>query len=225
MVGEWLIVKALSIHPSHVEAFILRATAFSQYKHIDISLNVWKKAYRYEKSNRVYQGLVETLVALDKPTEALVFAKEALQSYPKNLTAAALLGFVLSKLPDQKDRAKLVLKSILSNRPDNPEANKYLADIYQEEKNYPEAILLLEGQVKSQPTAELYTRLANVYFWNHDMAKANMYYNAALGLNVNYEPAQQGIKQIEETMVGEGMRTDMSSDDLEEMIADEYTFG
>ena len=114
--------------------------------------------------------------AVDEYVQAIDINKQDYDSYYK--TANLLTDL------DKKDEAAKMLTSLLSQKPDYPEATVALGDLLIEQENYKEAANIYIEALKYSPTNyDLNYNLGIVYTMLNDFQNAKVYYERAAQLN------------------------------------------
>ncbi len=169
----------------------------------DAALGCYRKAYTIDKRDMaVFQGIVDAHLGASKFKDALFAAKEALQLMPRNPRALTLIGLVLSHSPEGREKARAAFTKALALDPFCIDAVFAMVKLDTTEKKYQSAAALLNKHLLQHNRDYVHTRLANIYVLMGDHRQAVLHFQTALSLNQNYQPALQGLEQLDATLKG-----------------------
>jgi tetratricopeptide (TPR) repeat protein len=191
--------KAVNINPRHYENYVFKGSVLIS-EHASEAIAAYRKAYHIQKDLVSFQGLVEGYLAVNRIKEALSISKEALQMMPKNPKTLILVGVVLSHTPDGKEKARKAFENALLIDPACTEAVIAIVSNNIATQNWQSSIELLEKHLNVVSSDFLHTRLGDIYTLVNDFSRAMMHYNAALGLNGDYERAIDGLNRVQKLM-------------------------
>jgi tetratricopeptide (TPR) repeat protein len=101
----------------------------------------------------------------------------------------------LYRLRNQHDEAEAVLRAMLKEEPDNEPAIEQLTQLLLDEGKAPEAIALLEDLTSKSPSPAMLDLLGDAYTQSHDLAKAEIAYRRATGIDPSEPSHQRGLGQ------------------------------
>lgn len=194
--------KATKLGPSSINAYLLKGGLLMSSKPTE-ALYLFQQAYQLQVDMDSVRGLVEVYIQLGKYPEALALAKETLQRHPKNARALTLIGSVLSRRPESREKARKALTNALLLEPNAVETIVTLVAVLISENNVPEALKQLEAAALRNNSDYIHVRLADVYALTHNFAKALEHYSVSLSFNPYNQRALEGIKRVEKIMEGD----------------------
>ncbi|KAF8985918.1 Anaphase-promoting complex subunit 7 [Entomortierella lignicola] len=135
-----MVSRALHIHPGHCGALQLRGQLCIETTPLK-ALQSFREALMIEKDVVTYEGLVNAYIIMERPSEAVDMAKEALRLMPDNAQALAIYGMAIYHAGEQgNDAARDALLKALQMDPGCVQAALGLVMIYDNQGLYEEAI-------------------------------------------------------------------------------------
>ena len=199
--------KAIKMNARHVTAHLVKGFITLSLGSADQAIKSYVIAHEIEKRElSAYQGLVEAYLATQKFREALLTAKEAMDLMPRNPKALTMVGMVLSHSTEARPNARKVFIKALSIDPNCIDTVMALSKLCIVEKNFDEAIKLLEKHLLIESKDFLHTKLAQTHMHVGNLDKALTHFQEALRLTPNFPPAVQGMEKLHMLMKGEGER-------------------
>ncbi len=101
----------------------------------------------------------------------------------------------LDRANNQPDQAEQILRGILMRSPENQSAVEQLTQLLLDENKFDETIALLQGALKSAPSASLYARLGDAYTAMHDLGNAEQAYRQSISLEPGQADPLRGLAQ------------------------------
>ena len=135
------------------------------------------------------------LVADGRPADALGHLRLAVSLDPARPEAVNNLGAALRSLGD-RDGALEQFRRAVALRPDYPDGVKNLANSLIAAGHCEEAIVLLEGAMKSMLSAELYGELGKACWKTGRIEHALIYLRASLELDPDYDNAREHLGHL-----------------------------
>eukprot|EP00741_Cyanophora_paradoxa_P001414 tig00000489_g1367.t1 len=199
----------------NAQAHMLRGRLLLKCQRHEEAIAAYRKAYALRKDMISAKGLVEAYMALGKVKEALTVARNSLAPNKNAPVALALVGSVLSRTPDGRERARGMLERALQLDPDNLDTVGALADFYLAEGHAPAALHLLRGVAERHTRDVVHVKLADVLAQAREYGEAIRHYHAALALNALHAGARRGLERVEKLSRG------VDPDEAEEAAAEE----
>jgi len=135
--------------PKKDELYFRRAIQLNSNQQPEAALADFRKAWELKKNEQYALG-IGSLLLESKPSEALIFLKEALTVLPESL----LLNLTLARSYDNQgktDEALQLITGLLVKNPEQVDLLKMKADLLGKKGNIPEAISLLEKAYNLTP--------------------------------------------------------------------------
>ena len=191
-------LTALSCNPFKIETYLLLGDTYVLVNKIDEAINIYELAEnRNLKSLFLYLSWGTALQKNKQYEQAIEKFKQGLE-LNKNVTNDEIYArlakcyFILGN----KEEAKINAQKAIGISKENYMANKIIADVYIEEKNYTEAIKQLNLCLKNSETKSItFLRLAQCYKHIEDFEQSNQYYEKSL--EYDRENIQVMIEYIE----------------------------
>jgi len=194
--------RSLRVDDRHIPGYIVKGNLLLSLNRAEAAVMAFRKAQQLRPDLRSYQGLVRGNLAISKPKEALLAAREALKALPHSAKALTLVGDVYANNPEARDKARKFYESALRMEPGYLGAALALADLRAAEGRNAEAIELLETYLKDWADDSLHTKLAQIYVATEKLDEALSHYSEALRINPNNEAAKKGLERLERQMKG-----------------------
>ncbi|KAF9927554.1 Anaphase-promoting complex subunit 7, partial [Modicella reniformis] len=194
------VLRAIQLNRDHCGALQLRGQLASAAPK---ALPWFRDAYKIDKDLITYEGLLYTYVAMRRPLDALEMAKEAKNSMPDSAHARALYGMAMYHAREPNiEEAQRVIQEALKMDPGCQEAADCLVTVYENLKQYHEALQVLEQQLDFQPVDAVHVRRGNIYTTMEQWELALSSYQNALSANPFNVHAKQGIAHVEKALSG-----------------------
>ena len=167
--------NVLQIDPKDARAYFKLGNIFERQKEYRKSLGYYNKAVELDPDNLEYQAKIGRFYLLlandiEKASEKMNLA---LSKDKDDINGLLLKAGILARQGKTKE-AKKVSATIFENHPDSIENALFLSSLYLKEKQYSDAISVLEKSEKLNPdNQQLLTKLADVHFINKDFNKAD----------------------------------------------------
>jgi len=166
--------NVLQIDPKDARAYFKLGEIFERQKEFRRSFGNYNKAAELDPDNLEYQaklGRFHLLLAGDIETATekmnLILSKDK-----NNINGLLLKAGILSKQGKIKE-AKEIAANLFKNHPNNVENAIFLSSLYLQEKEYDDAIRVLDNAVISSPGDQsLLAKLADVLFVNKDFSRS-----------------------------------------------------
>lgn len=194
--------KSVRVDERHVPGYIIKGNLLLSLNRAEAAVMSFRRAHQLRPDLRSYQGLVRGNLAILRPKDALMAAREALKAMPHSAKAITLVGDVYAHNPDARDKARKFYESALRLEPGYLGAALALADLRSVEGRNEEAIELLEMYLKDWADDSLHTKLAQIYAVINNLDEALSHYAAALRINPDNEAAKKGLERLERQMKG-----------------------
>ena len=191
--------KALSLNPKLVQVYSRLGHVYLALGDSDNALKNFQAAVEQAPPSeetlrllgKLYVHRKDYAAAIPYLSQAIQLAAATPGSPQLAAEAHALLGSALT-FSHQPLPAKEHLETALRLAPDNPEANRQLADIYFSQGQYTEARPRYERVIEQgHPDFAVYNNMGKIAFTRNEHSKAITYYNAALALQPNDAEAQK----------------------------------
>ncbi|KAF9428880.1 Anaphase-promoting complex subunit 7 [Podila epigama] len=186
--------RALLLMPSHCGALHIRAPLKA--------LQCFRDACTLEKDIVAYSGLVQAYILLDRFTQALTTAEEALRMMPENAQAMATYGTALLHAKRHQSEVQEAYLEALRKDPGCLEASDGLCSIYEQQQQYEKILELLDQQVDYNRPDEAHVKKARIYFNMSDWRQALLSYQEALFANPENQVALKGRDMVERMLSG-----------------------
>eukprot|EP01116_Phalansterium_solitarium_P013953 TRINITY_DN31419_c0_g1_i1.p1 TRINITY_DN31419_c0_g1~~TRINITY_DN31419_c0_g1_i1.p1 ORF type:complete len:542 (-),score=190.00 TRINITY_DN31419_c0_g1_i1:63-1688(-) len=197
--------RALELDERHVLALLLKANVLLAKGQLDSAAATFRRASAVRKDLVSFAGLARCHLLAGRVKDALLTAADARRVFPQSAGATALVGMVMSHVPDKRKQARQFFDEALRLDRRNIEAVQGLVQLLMMEDKFQDAEKLLREQLALQMRDVLVARLADVLVMmgadKYDEALA--FYSAALSLNPLCETARIGKERLEKIMKGE----------------------
>eukprot|EP00947_MAST-08B_sp_MAST-8B-sp1_P002246 g2246.t1 len=205
--------KAAALSPTSLSALRTRATILGTMQKHEEAKACYVKALAVSRDLSIYRGLVQSFLALSKPKEAMIMAREAVQLTPRSADAVALVGTVYathatidsSRDAELQAKAKKAFTKALSLDRLAIDPLLQLAKLHENSGARDEAIKLLKDGLAQNNNEHLHTALASVYANSASEAHyqdALKHYHSALSINASLTAASEGLERLEKLMRG-----------------------
>ena len=174
--------NVLQIDPKDAQAWFKLGTVFERKKDYRKAFGNYSKAAELDPENSEYQaklGRFYLILAgdVDKATEKmdLILARDK-----ADVNGLLLKAGIVLKQGNAAD-AKEITRNIFEDHPDNVENAVFLATLYTKDKDFSDAIAVLESALKSNPgNQSLLSVLGNTLFINKDYARSEQVWREIL---------------------------------------------
>lgn len=155
----------------------------------------------------VNANLGAAFVQLRRPAEAVPYSLRATQLKPENQGAWANLGTAYTMLGEYGKAIDAYRHAAELGEITDPIALS-LADAHIKVGNYDPAVFLLEGRIRSSPSATAYERLGYIRFKQRRYTEAMTNFREALKLNPNDTASLNGLGVVQMTLYIQSGQTD-----------------
>ena len=165
--------NVLQIDPKDARAYFKLGNIFERQKEFRKSFGNYNKAAELDPDNSEYQAKIGRFYLvlvndIEKATEKM----DLVLSKDKNDINGLLLKAGVLARQDKIEEAKKVSTTLFENHPDNIENAMFLASFYLKEKEYIDAIRILEKSENLNPgNQQLLSKLVDVLFINKDYVR------------------------------------------------------
>lgn len=152
--------RLLSLDPRNALAnYILGSIQFARQEY-ELAESSYRASLQAQRSDDALNDLAWLLLLKGRREEALALAREAVEVNDRNIAAWDTLGVVLLRM-DKADEAQTAIEKALSFRPEHPQFNLHMAQVYEKKGMKDEALRLADpllarpGQLDPESYEEL----------------------------------------------------------------------
>ena len=143
------------------------------------ALDYYKKAELLDSNSKwTISKIVQSLQSLGRHQEALEYIEDLLIMEPNNINALLRKANSLAAL-DRYDQALSVMQKVDYLQPNNEQAQLFLANCCFKKHDYDAALKYMKKGILSNPTAEKYIFLGNIYLAMHNIPECVNSYELA----------------------------------------------
>jgi Flp pilus assembly protein TadD len=201
--AEDALVKATSLDPNNLDAFLLLAQVQVQRGSLDRAVQSYQQTIQqHPKDARPYVLLGMLEETRRDTAKARQLYEKALQLEPNNPLAENNLAYLLLETGGDANNALMLAQAARQALPQNPGVADTLAWVYYRKGVYGSAADLLKEAIHASPdNATYHYHLGMTYDKIKDKAHAREELQRVLKLNPNFEHAQE-VKQVLSTLGG-----------------------
>ena len=177
-IRQYEILKSES--PDNPIGYLKLSLLYARSGKLERALSEIKEGYRRDPRFELLAPMIQILVRLQKPDEAIAVCRNHIQTYPQNPVPYNLLGWVYFNQKDYQP-AEDAFEEAIRIRPDWPAPHAKLAQLYLAQGKQKEAIEKFEASLAAHPRApQAYLSLCKIYEGAGDYQKAVGVYERAL---------------------------------------------
>eukprot|EP01126_Amoeba_proteus_P064860 TRINITY_DN9131_c0_g1_i1.p1 TRINITY_DN9131_c0_g1~~TRINITY_DN9131_c0_g1_i1.p1 ORF type:complete len:213 (-),score=49.03 TRINITY_DN9131_c0_g1_i1:63-701(-) len=192
------------MNSQNVTAHFFKGFIFDSTRHHVLATKAYQRARAIQVDVAIYQGLVNSFLAVNDIRNALKYAKEAQKIIPFQTTIVCLPALAYGMTNDPKYRAlarKIYMKVLESSTQPCLVAVTGLATLNSIENKSADAVKLLKHYLDKDNSAQIHTTLADILAQDeHTYHTAIIHYDEALKINPLYEAAERGKKLVEKLL-------------------------
>jgi tetratricopeptide (TPR) repeat protein len=201
-------------HRKYAEGLLVKAEILMSISRFDEAVLCYHALHVFCKDIRIYEGLVKCYLSIPQHKDAFAAANMALKLYPNNPHTQILQGTVLlskaETLPNAKQYFEKAIKMLGIETRSTSVGDLYtiekatlgLAEYYTKNQQYPEAIKVLNDQLRRNDSDLIHCKLGDAYTQSGPISYeiALSHYHTALSKNPQNALAKEGLANLERVL-------------------------
>lgn len=192
-----LLEKVTANDPQCVHAHLLEAELHLERRQYAAALFSARNAHALQRSVRSYSALVKTYLGQSRSKDALVVAKELMESQPRSARALVVMGTALAAWDEGVEKAKRALERALRIDATCAEAVLELGVMYTNEGKGDDAIALYREFLRHHTHVGVMCALGSALVARSDSVGALGVYMLALGVDPSNTRVKLAIDQLD----------------------------